>query len=138
MMERFPSGEFFIALRESNLVLDVAGGSDQVGADIVLWPKKDCDNGNQKWTWDRESKLLRNVQSGLCLSFHDVAPHTPARQDQAYDDAPTQQLEYYDYTISTRADEDVVLGAPSKAEGAVVALVPRNNDDWNQQWEIQH
>ncbi|KAF9164870.1 hypothetical protein DFQ27_007459 [Actinomortierella ambigua] len=137
MMEHFPHGEFFVALRESDLVLDVNGASDDVGADIILYTQKDGDNANQRWTWDNENKSLRNVQSGHVLSFHAVAALTPARQDRLFEDAKTQRFEYYDYTISTHADEDLVLGAPSKELGAVVALVPRDNDDWNQMWEIR-
>ncbi|KAF9970970.1 hypothetical protein BGZ73_006169 [Actinomortierella ambigua] len=136
MMQHFPEGEFFVSLRESDLVLDVSAGSSEPGAEIILWPRKDGDNANQRWTWDRENKALRNVQSGHVLSFHAVQPHTPARQDQLFCGAETQRVEYYDYTISTDANEDLVVGAPAKEQGAVVALVPRDNDDWSQMWEI--
>ncbi|KAG0028140.1 hypothetical protein BGZ81_004989 [Podila clonocystis] len=45
---------------------------------------------------------------------------------------------YYDYTISAAANEDLVLGIlGNTADGARLALVPRDNDSELQQWSIR-
>lgn len=46
----FPEGrEFSIALRDTDLVLDVEGGHSEAGTRIIIWTTKSEDNANQKW-----------------------------------------------------------------------------------------
>ncbi|KAF9119124.1 hypothetical protein BGW39_000559, partial [Mortierella sp. 14UC] len=47
-----------------------------------------------------------------------------------------QTYDYYDYTISAKDNDDLVIGVTSKAEGSIVSLVRRDNDDFKQMWEI--
>lgn len=50
MRDSFPTGtQFFIGLRDTDLVLDVEGGSHEAGAHIILYTQKQEDNDNQKW-----------------------------------------------------------------------------------------
>ncbi|KAF9940748.1 hypothetical protein BGZ75_005729 [Mortierella antarctica] len=134
-MRDFPQGqEFFIGLRDTNLVLDVSGGNAEPGAAIILYTRKNGDNDNQRWIY--ENKQVRNKQTGHVLTFPNLGPHVVASQQPA-ENRDTQEFDYYDYTISARADEDLVVGINgAKADGAVVALIPRDNDSDLQQWEI--
>ncbi|KAG0331284.1 hypothetical protein BG000_011045 [Podila horticola] len=116
----FPEGrEFSIGLRYTDLVLDVSAASTEPGAPIILWTAKQEDNGNQKW---------------LTSSF--LNPNVAADQQHAAGNE-NQKFEYYDYTISAEANEDLVLGIlGSSTDGARLALVPRDNDSELQQWSI--
>lgn len=67
---------------ESNLVLDVRGGSTNDGAPVILWHR--TGNDNQLWTY--EDGFLVNKNSGLCLEVEgmseggDIPPGTPLVQ----------------------------------------------------------
>ncbi|KAF9570441.1 hypothetical protein EC968_001777 [Mortierella alpina] len=135
MRDSFPHGEFFIALRDTDLVLDVSGGNADPGAPIILYTKKHQDNDNQKWIY--ENKQVKNKQTGLVLTFPQLAPNVVADQQHG-EGRETQTFDYYDYTISARDDEDLVVGIHgAKDNGAPVALIKRDNDSDLQQWEIQ-
>ncbi|KAF9127827.1 hypothetical protein BG015_004473 [Linnemannia schmuckeri] len=131
----FPHGPFQIKLRDENLVLDVKQGVVDPGAEIIIWRsrKDEPDNDNQKWIY--ENGQLKNVKSDLVLTaaaFNSgvgIAQH-PGQSSE------TQCYDYYDYTISAKEDDDLVIGASSKSEGSNVHLVRRDNDDFKQMWEI--
>ncbi|KAF9956155.1 hypothetical protein BGZ72_002980 [Mortierella alpina] len=136
MRDSFPhDGEYFyIRLRDTQLVLDVSGGSTESGAEIILYTKKDQDNDNQLWSMD--NKQIRNKRSGLALTFGNFAANVAGDQQDA-NGRDTQRFEYYDYTISAEDNENLVVGIlTGKDEGARVALVHRDNDSELQQWEI--
>ncbi|KAG0343342.1 hypothetical protein BG005_002505 [Podila minutissima] len=132
--DNFPEGrDFSIALRYTNLVLDVEGASTEPGTPIILWTSKQEDNDNQKWYY--ENKQLRNKQTGLILTVPGLDANVAA--DQQHSGSNTQKFEHHDYTISAVDDDDLVLGIlGSPTEGARLALVPRDNDSELQQWSI--
>ncbi|KAF8926469.1 hypothetical protein BGZ58_011162 [Dissophora ornata] len=135
MGDRFPPGQFFICLRDTDLVIDVYGGGAEPGTAIILWSAKNDDNENQKWCY--ENGQLKNVRSGLALNAPQLAPNVAIDQQQLSGSA-NQRFEYYDYTISASEDEDLVLGIlGSSDEGARVALIPRDNDSESQQWSLR-
>ncbi|KAG0200826.1 hypothetical protein BGX28_006212 [Mortierella sp. GBA30] len=131
----FPEGQdFSIALRDTDLVLDVAGASTEAGTGIIVWNQKQEDNANQRWYY--ENKQLKNKHTGLVLSIPQLSPNVAADQQHATGSS-TQRFEYDDYTISAEDNEDLVLGIlGAKEAGARVALIPRDNDSWLQQWSI--
>ncbi|KAF9347542.1 hypothetical protein BGX26_000985 [Mortierella sp. AD094] len=133
--KEFPSsGEFSIGLRDTQLVLDVHEGSLDPGTAIIVWNSRTENNDNQKWTY--VDGRLRNKKTGLVLSVPSSAPHTAVDQ-QNVQDSTVQKFEYYDYTISVKSNDDLVLGIiGAKKEGARVALIPRDNDSELQQWSI--
>ncbi|KAG0083663.1 hypothetical protein BGZ93_001671 [Podila epicladia] len=133
--ENFPEGrEFLIALRDTDLVLDVQGASTEPGTPIILWANKHQENDNQKWYY--ENQQLRNKQTGLILSVPGLDANVAADQQRSAD-SENQKFEHYDYTISATTNEDLVLGIlGSPTEGARLALVPRDNDSELQQWSI--
>ncbi|KAF9273311.1 hypothetical protein BGZ68_001630 [Mortierella alpina] len=135
MKDSFPTNtQFFIGLRDTDLVLDVAGGSQEAGAHIILYTQKQEDNDNQKWVY--EDNQIRNVKTGLALTFPNLTPNVAGDQ-QHVQGSETQKFEYYDYTISAKANEDLVVGILGAAtDGARVALIPRDNDSELQQWTI--
>ncbi|CAO3572136.1 unnamed protein product [Mortierella alpina] len=135
-MKDFPHNEeFFIALRDTDLVLDVQGGSADAGAPIILYTQKHEDNDNQKWIY--ENKQLKNKQTGLVLTFPNLDANVTATQNHA-GGSDEQTFEYYDYTISAQAQEDLVLGINGeKKELAPITLIRRDNDSDKQQWEIR-
>ncbi|KAG0037848.1 hypothetical protein BGZ82_001706 [Podila clonocystis] len=134
--DNFPEGrEFSISLRDTDLVLDVSAGSTEPGTPIIIWTAKQEDNANQKWYY--EDKQLRNKQTGLYLTVPDLNANVAADQQHSAN-SDTQRFEYYDYTISAAANEDLVLGIlGASSDGARLALVPRDNDSELQQWSIR-
>ncbi|KAF9899899.1 hypothetical protein EC991_008155 [Linnemannia zychae] len=134
-MKNFPNGPFQIQLRDENLVIDVKQGSVDSGAEIIVWPSRrdESDNDNQKWVY--EDGLIKNVKSGLALTAGGLNPGVSVAQFQPQD-SEAQRYDYYDYTISNKEDEDLVIGVTDKAEGSIVSLVRRDNDDFKQMWEI--
>ncbi|KAK3838930.1 MAG: ricin B lectin domain-containing protein [Linnemannia gamsii] len=131
----FPSGPFQIQLRDENLVLDVKEGAVDSGAEIILWRSRrhEDDNDNQKWIY--EDGQIKNLKSGLVLTAGGLNPGLNVAQFPAQG-SDAQSYDYYDYTISAKEDEDLVIGVTSKDEGSVVSLVRRDNDDFKQMWEI--
>ncbi|KAF9429876.1 hypothetical protein BGZ94_009138 [Podila epigama] len=134
MREQFPKDqEFFIRLRDTDYVIDVSGGHADPGTAILLYTQKPEDNENQKWIY--EDKQLKNKQTGLVLTFPELRPHLVASHHGQGEAA--QKFDYYDYTISNRDNEDLVIGINgAKADNAPIALIPRDNDSDLQQWEI--
>ncbi|KAL1917107.1 uncharacterized protein VTP21DRAFT_5305 [Calcarisporiella thermophila] len=128
----FPNAPFYIQLREKDLVLDVQNASSEPGANIILWNRKSENNANQQWRY--ENGKLINLQSNLALSVPSLQPNVALQQQHPSGDE--QNFEFYDYTISSQDNDSLVLGAIAPVEGNQVALVPRNDDDWNQQWEL--
>lgn len=63
------TGPVFIHSRNSNLVLDVQGGSLSAGTPIILWPKKDSDNSNQQWLVDSEGFVSLAARPELVLGY---------------------------------------------------------------------
>ncbi|KAG0349525.1 ricin B lectin domain-containing protein [Gamsiella multidivaricata] len=135
MRDSFPENvDFYIGLRDTDLVLDASNSSTEPGSEIILWNKREEDNENQKWIYD--DKQIRNKKTGLVLTAPQLSRNVAVDQ-QHPTGAETQRFEYYDYTISAEANEDLVLGIlGAKSEGARVALVPRDNDSDLQQWTI--
>ncbi|KAG0373963.1 hypothetical protein BGX24_011024 [Mortierella sp. AD032] len=131
----FPSGPFQIQLRDENLVLDVKEGSVDSGAEIILWSSRrhEDDNENQKWVY--EDGQIKNLKSGLVLTAGGLNPGLSVAQFPAQG-SDAQRYDYYDYTISSKEDEDLVIGVNSKNEGSAVSLLRRDNDDFKQMWEI--
>ncbi|KAF9584047.1 hypothetical protein BGW38_007756 [Lunasporangiospora selenospora] len=121
-MGGFPHHEFFIQLRYTNFVLDVAGGST------------DEDNANQKWVYN--DGQITNVKSGQVLTAESFGRNVPFVQRHAAGQ-DTQRYDFYDYTISTKEDEDIVVGLVGAAEAGVrPALIKRDNDSELQQWDL--
>ncbi|KAK3823883.1 MAG: ricin B lectin domain-containing protein [Linnemannia elongata] len=131
----FPHGPFQIQLRDENLVLDVKEGGVNPGAEIIVWPsRRDAvDNDNQKWVY--ENGQIKNVKSGLVLTAGGFNHGVNVAQFPGQE-SNEQRYDYYDYTISAKEDEDLVIGVTSKSEGSSVSLVRRDNDDFKQMWEI--
>ncbi|KAF9971835.1 hypothetical protein BGZ73_005128 [Actinomortierella ambigua] len=131
----FPSGPFQIKLRDQNLVLDVKQGVTVPEAEIILWRSRrdEDDSENQKWIYEHGE--IRNIKSGLVLTTKDLRHGEECLQLPGIR-AEGQLYDYYDYTISSKEDEDLVIGVSSKEEGANVKLVRRDNDDYKQMWEI--
>ncbi|KAF9967087.1 hypothetical protein BGZ70_000184 [Mortierella alpina] len=136
MHDSFPHGaEFFIALRDTNLVLDVAGGNADPGTAIILYTKKSEDNDNQKWIY--ENNQLKNKQTGLVLTFPGLDANVTANQNHG-SASETQRFDYYDYTISSQSKDELVIGINgAKEDGAPITLIKRDNDSDKQQWEIK-
>ncbi|KAF9918334.1 hypothetical protein FBU30_000269 [Linnemannia zychae] len=135
MRKDFPSGNFFIKLRDTDLVIDVSEGSKDPGANIILWTQRDTDNDNQKWYY--ENGQIRNVKSGLVLAAPQLDRNVTILQDNM-EGREGQRYDYYDYTISAKEDEDLVFGIlTSPSEGARVTLIRRDNDSELQQWSIE-
>ncbi|RUP51398.1 ricin B lectin domain-containing protein [Jimgerdemannia flammicorona] len=44
---------FIYCLAEPELVLDIRGGSEEDGAEIIVWDRKHNDNANQKWVLEQ-------------------------------------------------------------------------------------
>ncbi|KAG0080142.1 hypothetical protein BGZ90_000496 [Linnemannia elongata] len=134
-MKNFPSGPFQIQLRDENLVIDVKQGSVDSGAEIIVWPSRrhESDNDNQKWVY--EDGQIKNLKSGLVLTAGGLNPGVSIAQVHPQG-SDAQRYDYYDYTISAKEDEDLVIGVNAKAEGSTVSLVRRDNDDFKQMWEI--
>ncbi|KAG0280252.1 hypothetical protein BGZ95_010772 [Linnemannia exigua] len=131
----FPSGPFQIQLRDENLVLDVKEGVVDSGAEIIIWPSRrdEEDSDNQKWIY--QDGEIKNVKSGLVLTAGGLNPGVSVAQFPSQS-SDAQGYDYYDYTISTKDDDDLVIGVNSKDEGSTVFLVRRDNDDFKQMWEI--
>ncbi|KAF9545492.1 hypothetical protein EC957_010908 [Mortierella hygrophila] len=132
MVKRFPHGQQFqLKLRDENLVIDVKEGSVDGGAEIIVWSNTHGDN--QKWTY--EDGQIKNVKSGLVLTAGGLNADVNVAQFPGQG-SDAQRYDYDDYTISTKEDEDLVLGVTSKSDGTAVSLVRRDNDDFKQMWEI--
>ncbi|KAF9142765.1 hypothetical protein BGX30_002222 [Mortierella sp. GBA39] len=131
MVKRFPHGPFQLKLRDEDLVIDVKEGSLDASAEIIVWSNTNGDN--QKWTY--EDGQIKNVKSGLVLTAGGLNPNVSVAQFPG-ERSDAQRFDYDDYTISTKEDEDLVLGVTSKSEGTTVSLVRRDNDDFKQMWEI--
>ncbi|KAF8948958.1 hypothetical protein BGZ47_000633 [Haplosporangium gracile] len=131
----FPHGPFQIQLRDEDLVLDVKEGSLDSGAEIIIWPSRrgEGDNDNQKWI--HEGGHIKNLKSGLVLTAGGLNPGLSVAQFPAQG-SDAQRYDYYDYTISAKENDDLVIGVDSKAEGSTVSLVRRDNDDFKQMWRI--
>ncbi|KAF9182606.1 hypothetical protein BGZ49_004685, partial [Haplosporangium sp. Z 27] len=83
-----------------------------------------------------EDGQLCNKKSGLFLTATGLSPNKIVNQQKS-SSPDTQRYEFYDFTISTEADDGLVLGINgAKVNGAPIALVPRDDDSDSQQWEI--
>lgn len=134
MRDSFPNNDFSIRLRYTDYVMDASENSTEPGSEIVLWTRRDENNENQKWIY--ENKQIINKKTRLVLAAPQLTGNIAVDQQHS-SGSDTQRFEYYDYTISASANEDLVLGiVGSVAEGVRVALVPRDNDSELQQWEI--
>lgn len=141
----FPPGYFLIRNVESNLVLDVKGGSKQEGASVILWTR--TSNPNQLWTYD--SGFLINKNSGLVLEvkgYEDGGAITPGTiLVQAKRRDPPQsinQLWAYNYEYLMPYDPKVGICAQGdNLQVGSLAVVDRFVDFPNnirQQWAFEY
>ncbi|KAG0308846.1 hypothetical protein BGZ97_013242 [Linnemannia gamsii] len=131
----FPDGHFQIKLRDEDLVLDVKEGSVDSGAEIIVWfsRKGEESSDNQKWFY--KDGQIKNVKSGLALTAGGFNAGVRVAQFPG-ESSDAQRYDYYDYTISAKEDDGLVIGVDSKHEGSTVSLVRRDNDDFKQMWEF--
>jgi Ricin-type beta-trefoil lectin domain-like len=140
----FPPGEFFIRNVESNLVLDVAWGSHDEGAPVVLWHR----NGKPHQLWSYDNGFLVSKNSGLVLEVEgmsgggNIAPGTGLVQSsrRARPDN-LNQLWAYNYMYLMPYDPKVVVAAEyDNLQAGAKAVVDRAVDFPNnirQQWAFE-
>lgn len=128
----FPDGEFVLRNRASGRVADVAYNSTEAGGTVITYDlKTDEDNSNQRWRF--EDGQLINVNSGLALTFNDIAEWAGVTQEHP-EGSGTQRF-YGEDGIIWLADDGDRAYAVADVDGNI-QLAPRNDDDENQRWDV--
>ncbi|EIE86504.1 hypothetical protein G6F46_007824 [Rhizopus delemar] len=139
-----PQGAFFIVSQLNGRVLDVAGGSTENAAKIVVWSKKDSDNDNQLWVY--RDGYFANVKSGKVLDVKgnkiEKDAHIIQYDAQEVSDDHKNQTWTIDGNgfIHTFASKDLVLDIKGgkDEDGAEVILYEKKQGSVaaNQQWQL--
>ncbi|CAO3668921.1 unnamed protein product [Umbelopsis vinacea] len=136
----FPDGFFFIQSKAyPSLTIDVHDGSLTRDANLILWTKKDIDNVNQLWAF--EKGFLVNKKSGLVMDIRggDVtAGKNIIQWTRKGVVARNQEWAFKDGFICPVSNERLALDVESSKgnQGSNIVLATRNIKRPGQQWNI--
>ncbi|XP_006463593.1 hypothetical protein AGABI2DRAFT_194372 [Agaricus bisporus var. bisporus H97] len=141
----FPSGQFFIANVESELVLAVEGGvgGSSPGAFVVLAEQNASDDA-QIWSYAEGRGFLTNNASHLVLevpiSYGQVNYGTRLELAEPRNEANDDLTQLWDYDgdaqhLFTLADTNACLAANSSVQYAIVDVCDSQDND-SQQWRF--